>query len=294
VTTVLATAPTALSNETLPRGALQITPFGTTSALGRAIRLRRIFGSTGRTVTVALDQAVPRGVAPRLADIAPTYASIAAAGPDAVTMFKGLAAAVLAHNTTPVPFIMKASTFSVDFHLTREAVVGTVDEALRLGADAVAVGISAGSSSQVEGFSELAAVTARAAEVGMPVVCHAYPSGELWAADKKGSTEAVLYAARAAAEMGTDIVKTWYTGSTAEFAKVVEGVPAIVVAAGGAKADNPLQVLQQAASVVEAGGHGVTTGRNVWGAADPRKMIAALRAVVHEGERPETAAKLLD
>jgi class I fructose-bisphosphate aldolase len=294
VTTVSATAPTALSNETLPRGALQITPFGTTSALGRAIRLRRIFGSTGRTVTVALDQAVPRGVAPRLADIAPTYASIAAAGPDAVTMFKGLAAAVLAHNTTPVPFIMKASTFSVDFHLTREAVVGTVDEALRLGADAVAVGISAGSSSQVEGFSELAAVTARAAEVGMPVVCHAYPSGELWAADKKGSTEAVLYAARAAAEMGTDIVKTWYTGSTAEFAKVVEGVPAIVVAAGGAKADNPLQVLQQAASVVEAGGHGVTTGRNVWGAADPRKMIAALRAVVHEGERPETAAKLLD
>ncbi|WP_297494649.1 fructose-bisphosphate aldolase [Pseudonocardia sp.] len=243
---------------------------------------------------MALDQAVPRGVAPRLADIAPTYASIAAAGPDAVTMFKGLAAAVLAHNTTPVPFIMKASTFSVDFHLTREAVVGTVDEALRLGADAVAVGISAGSSSQVEGFSELAAVTARAAEVGMPVVCHAYPSGELWAADKKGSTEAVLYAARAAAEMGTDIVKTWYTGSTAEFAKVVEGVPAIVVAAGGAKADNPLQVLQQAASVVEAGGHGVTTGRNVWGAADPRKMIAALRAVVHEGERPETAAKLLD
>ncbi|MCU1626915.1 MAG: fructose-bisphosphate aldolase [Pseudonocardia sp.] len=294
MTTVSATAPTALSNETLPRGALQITPFGTTSALGRAIRLRRIFGSTGRTVTVALDQAVPRGVAPRLADIAPTYASIAAAGPDAVTMFKGLAAAVLAHNTTPVPFIMKASTFSVDFHLTREAVVGTVDEALRLGADAVAVGISAGSSSQVEGFSELAAVTARAAEVGMPVVCHAYPSGELWAADKKGSTEAVLYAARAAAEMGTDIVKTWYTGSTAEFAKVVEGVPAIVVAAGGAKADNPLQVLQQAASVVEAGGHGVTTGRNVWGAADPRKMIAALRAVVHEGERPETAAKLLD
>lgn len=276
-----------------PRDALRITPYGTTAALGRAIRMRRLFGASGRTVTVALDQAVPRGVAPRLADIAPTYASIAAAGPDAVTMFKGLAAAVFAHSTVPVPFIMKASSFSVDFHLTREAVVGTVDEALRLGADAVAVGISAGSSYQVEGFSELAAVTARAAEVGMPVVCHAYPSGELWAEDKKGSTEAVLYAARAAAEMGVDIVKTWYTGSTAEFAKVVEGVPAIVVAAGGVKAEDPLDALRQAASVVEAGGYGVTAGRNVWGAADPGKMVSALRAVVHDGERPETAAKLL-
>ncbi|MCV2488199.1 hypothetical protein OF117_02380 [Geodermatophilus sp. YIM 151500] len=285
---------TSLPDGRLPRGPLQITPYGSTAALGRAIRLRRIFGESGRTVTVALDQAVPRGVAPRLADIGPTYAAVASARPDAITMFKGLAAAVLAHNTTPVPFIMKASTFSVDFHLTREATVGTVDEALRLGADAVAVGISAGSAHQVEGFSELAAITARASEVGLPVVCHAYPSGELWAEDKKGSTEAVLYAARAAAEMGTDIVKTWYTGSTAEFAKVVEGVPAIVVAAGGAKADNPLDVLRQAASVVEAGGYGVTTGRNVWGAADPAKMVRALRAVVHEGERPETAAKLLD
>jgi class I fructose-bisphosphate aldolase len=293
VTTTLAPTAPALPEYSLPRGPLEITPYGTTAALGRAIRLRRLFGPTGRTVTVALDQAVPRGVAPRLADIAPTYASIAAAGPDAVTMFKGLAAAVLAHNAAPVPFVMKASTFSVDFHLTREAAVGTVDEALRLGADAVAVGISAGSSHQVEGFSELAAVTARAAEVGMPVICHAYPSGEMWAEDLKGSTEAVLYAARAAAEMGTDIVKTWYTGSTAEFAKVVEGVPAIVVAAGGPKADNPLDVLRQAASVVEAGGHGVTSGRNVWGAADPGKMVRALRAVVHEGESPEIAAKLL-
>lgn len=278
----------------LPRAALEITPLGTTSAVGRAVRLRRIFGETGRTVTVALDQAVPRGVAPRLADIAPTYASIVSARPDAVTMFKGLAGTMLAHNRTPVPFILKATTFSVDFHLTREAAVGTVDEALRLGADAVAVGISAGSVHQVEGFSELAAVTARAAEVGMPVVCHAYPSGEMWADDLRGSTEAVLYAARAAAEMGTDIVKTWYTGSTDEFAKVVEGVPAIVVAAGGAKADNPLDVLRQAASVVEAGGYGVTTGRNVWGAADPAKMVKALRAVVHEGERPQAALKILE
>lgn len=284
---------TTLPDGTLPRGPLQITPYGTTAALGRAIRLRRIFGASGRTVTVALDQAVPRGVTPRLADIGPTYASIAAAGPDAVTMFKGLAGAVLAHNATPVPFILKATTFSVDFHLTQEAVVGSVDEALRLGADAIAVGISAGSSHQVEGFSALAAVTARAAEVGMPVVCHAYPSGELWAEDKKGSTEAVLYAARAAAEMGTDIVKTWYTGSTAEFAKVVEGVPAIIVAAGGPKAESPLDVLRQAASVVEAGGYGVTTGRNVWGAADPGRMVSALRAIVHEGERPEIALKLL-
>ena len=57
--------------------AFDINPTGTTAALGRKLRLRRLFGADGRTVTVALDQAVPRGVAPRLATIGTTFASIA-------------------------------------------------------------------------------------------------------------------------------------------------------------------------------------------------------------------------
>ena len=183
--------------------------------------------------------------------------------------------------------------FSVDFHPTYDATIGTVQDAIRLGADAVAVGISAGSANQVAMFEMLTRVVEEAHTWGLPVVCHAYPSGEMWG-DKKGSTESVLYASRAAAELGTDIVKTWYTGSTAEFAKVVEGTPAIVVAAGGAAANSPLDVLKQAASVVEAGAHGMTAGRNIWQAPDPGKMVAALKAIIHGGESPEVAAKLLD
>jgi class I fructose-bisphosphate aldolase len=142
-------------------------------------------------------------------------------------------------------------------------------------------------------FEMLTRVVEEAHTWGLAVVCHAYPSGEMWG-DKKGSTESVLYASRAAAELGTDIVKTWYTGSTAEFAKVVEGTPAIVVAAGGAAANSPLDVLKQAASVVEAGAHGMTAGRNIWQAPDPGKMVAALKAIIHGGDSPEVAAKLLD
>ena len=84
----------------------------------------------------------------------------------------------------------------------------------------------------------LTKVVEEAHQWGIPVVCHAYPSGELWG-DRKGSTESVLYASRAAAELGTDIVKTWYTGSADEFRTVVEGTPAIVVAAGGAPVVQP-------------------------------------------------------
>jgi len=273
--------------------AFDVNRTGTTAALGRELRIRRIFGSDGRTLTVALDQAVPRGVVPRLATIGTTFASIVDGEPDAVTITKGLAGTLLTGNQRPLPWILKASMFSVEFHPTYDATIGTVQDAVRMNADAVAVGISAGSSNQVAMFEMLTRVVEEAHTWGLPVVCHAYPSGEMWG-DRKGSTESVLYASRAAAELGTDIVKTWYTGSTAEFAKVVEGTPAIVVAAGGAPVSNPLDVLKQAASVIEAGAHGMTAGRNIWGAEDPAKMVLALKAIIHGGESPEIAAKLLD
>lgn len=273
--------------------AYDINPVGTTSALGRRVRLRRLLGEDGRMMSVALDQAVPRGVAPRLATIKSTFDSIIEAEPDAFTVFKGLAGHLLWDNYTSVPLIVKGSTFSVDFHLTYDAVIGSVRDTIRLGGDAIAVGISAGAEKQVEALEMLSSVVEEAHQWGIPVICHAYPTGELWG-DRQGSPESVLYAARAAAECGTDIVKTWYTGSAEAFAKIVEGVPTPVVAAGGAPAKEPINVLEQASAVMEAGAIGMTTGRNVWGAKDPGKMVTALKAVVHDGMTPSEALKILE
>lgn len=269
-----------------------LNPVGTSSALGRELRLRRILGEDGRMFTVALDQAVPRGVAPRLANLKERFDLIAEGEPDAFTVFKGVAGHLLSGRTKQIPLIVKGSTFSVDFHLTYDATVAQVSDCIKLGADAIAVGISAGSSNQVEMLEMLSAVVSEAHDWGLPVICHAYPSGELWG-DRKGSTESVIYAARAAAECGTDVVKTWYTGSAEEFRKVVEATPTAVVAAGGAPAPQPIDVLTQAANVMEAGGVGMTAGRNIWGADDPTAMVRALKAVIHDGATPGDAVKLL-
>ncbi|MFT4108667.1 class I fructose-bisphosphate aldolase [Propionicimonas sp.] len=270
----------------------ELNPVGTTSALGREIRLRRIMGADGRLMTVALDQAVPRGVAPRLADLKSVFDKIVEGEPDAFTVFKGVAGHLLSGREKQLPLIIKGSTFCVDFHPTYDATIGQVSDCLRLGADAIAVGISAGSQHQVAMLEMLSAVTEEAHKWGLPVVCHAYPSGELWG-DRKGSTESVVYAARAAAECGTDIVKTWYTGSAEEFRKVVDATPTIVVAAGGAPAHEPIDVLNQAAAVMDAGGAGMTAGRNIWGSDDPAGMVRALKAVIHDGANPGDALKLL-
>ena len=53
-------------------------------------------------------------------------------------------------------------------------------------------------------------------------------------------------------------------------------------------------VLPSAIHFASCGAHGMTAGRNIWGAENPGKMVAALKAVIHGGESPEIAAKLLD
>ncbi len=129
--------------------------------------------------------------------------------------------------------------FSVEFHPIYDATVGNVEGAIRLGAEAVAVGISAGVSNQVAMFEMLTKVVEEASAWGLPVVCHAYPSGEM-CGDRKGSTESVLYASprrcRTRRRHREDLVHRLHRG-------IPQGRrvhPAIVVAAGGARVSSPL------------------------------------------------------
>lgn len=258
-----------------------LSPTGVTSAVGRSVRLRRLLGEDGRAVFVALDQAIPRDVHQRLASIDETFRAVADGRPDGITMTRGIGARQISLLGRTQSWILKTSVFSLDFHRTRDAVIGSVGDAVRLGADAVAVGISLGSDEQADMLEMLAEVVSAAAEVGMPTICHAYPSGDRWG-ERSGSPEAVLYAARAAAEIGVDIVKTWYTGDPESFSRVVSGTPALVMTAGGGKAESIAEVLGMARGVMDAGGAGITFGRNVWDAPRPTSMVKALRSIVHD------------
>ena len=74
----------------------------------------------------------------------------------------------------------------------------------------------------------------------------------------------VLYAARVAAELGVDLIKTNYPGSPEDFEKVVRGTPTRVLVAGGAPGGTIDSYLQMTRDVIDAGGKGVTYGRFVF------------------------------
>jgi class I fructose-bisphosphate aldolase len=264
------------------------------TTLGKAVRLSRMQNPvSGRILTVAIDHAPSYGVLDALENIDALIARVAGAGPDAILLMKGTAERCFLPYAGRISLILKCSSLS-PFHPEHDVWVSHVEDALRLGADAIAMALTVGSAQQPYLLSNLAALVREAEQVGLPVIVHAYPNGELIPPDERYSAKQVKYAARLGMEFGVDIVKTFYTGSAETFAQVVEtAAPALVVAAGGPRLDTDADVLRMAYDVVQAGAAGITFGRNVWQSEDAERMIGALRHIVHnEGKVDEAQSQL--
>jgi fructose-bisphosphate aldolase, class I len=184
---------------------------------------------------------------------------------------------------------------------------GTVEDAVRLGADAVGYTVYVGSPAQDRDFLQFLEVRRAAERLGMPVVVWAYPRGE--AVAKKGGREslyAVDYAARVALELGADVVKVNYPVASERdaespppynslhlspdeaFRKVVESAGrALVLVSGGEKVGDD-DLLRKVRSSMDAGATGIIFGRNLWqrSRADALKLTRELHAIFREYAQP--------
>lgn len=262
--------------------------------LGKEIRLERLKNPvSGRILTVAVDHAPSYGVLPGLENIQQVVDRVACAGPDALLLMKGTAVHCFRPYAGRVALILKSSTLS-PYHPQQDVWTSRAEDAVRLGADAVAMALTVGSPQQADLLANLGALVREAERVAMPVIVHAYPNGERVPPDEIYSAERVGYAARLVMELGVDIVKTSYTGSAESFARVIEmAAPALVVAAGGPRLETDADVLRMAHGVVLAGGAGLTFGRNIWQSGNPAELIRALKHILHENRSVKEALGLL-
>ncbi len=159
---------------------------------------------------------------------------------------------------------------------------GSVEDAVRLGADAIGYTLYVGSPSQDLDIQQFNDVRREAERYGMPIIMWAYPRGEaIEAKGGKDSLYAIDYAARVACELGADVVKINYPkmGATAASPKPYnelsldfrEGVRKVVASAGktmvlfsgGSKVSDE-DLLEKAQIGIECGGTGLIFGRNMW------------------------------
>lgn len=266
------------------------------SQIGKAIRMERIMDrKTGRMIIVPMDHGVSAGPIAGLLDMPQTINKVADGGVNAVLVHKGVIGAGHRGYGRDVGLIMHLSgSTSLSPDPNNKVLVASVEEALKLGADAVSIHINIGAENEAEMLESLGEVSAECSRWGMPLLAMMYPRGKK--IDEIGgehNTKVVKLAARAGAELGADIIKTNYTGSLSSFKEVVRGCPVPVVIAGGPKMDTDRDVLQMVRESIDAGGAGTSIGRNIFQHKNPTKMVRAVSRIVHEGVGVSTAMKEL-
>ncbi|MGJ0558347.1 class I fructose-bisphosphate aldolase [Methylocystis sp.] len=177
----------------------------------------------------------------------------------------------------------------------------TVEDAVRLGADAVGYTLYVGTPAQEQDFTQYRKVRADATRWGMPLIVWAYPRGS--AIEGKGGKDsfyAVDYAARTASELGADVVKlnfphpekteavpseyqAAFSTQTAIDAVVRSANRSLVLISGGSRAGDEA-MLAKARESLQAGATGLIFGRNVWQREhdESLRFAAALRSVLEK------------
>lgn len=287
---------------------------------GKRTRLRRLLydhGPGGGTMLVLpIDQGLEHGPVDFFANPAsldPRYQyELARDGNfSAIALHVGLAEKYFSEFAGDVPLILKLNgkTGIPSDAQAFSPLTGSVEDAVRLGADAVGYTIYVGSPAQDRDLRQFAEVRRDAERLGMPVIVWAYPRGE--AVAKKGGKEslyAIDYAARVALELGADVVKVNYPVASEKdaespppynalhlspddaFRKVVESAGRALVLVSGGEKIGDAELLRKVRSSMDAGATGIIFGRNLW--QRPRdealRLTRELHAIFREYAQPST------
>jgi class I fructose-bisphosphate aldolase/fructose-bisphosphate aldolase/2-amino-3,7-dideoxy-D-threo-hept-6-ulosonate synthase len=245
---------------------------------GKERRIRQFIKPDGRSLLVAVDHAAYMGQGPPLSVIG----DIAKGGPDGVLATWHVA------RSSAVELAGSGLVLRVDGGMSElgafptadvSTLLASVDDALRVGADAVVVLAFPGTKDEEVSLQRLALLCAECEKVGLPVIAEALPGG--FGQEIEWTFYTVARAARIAAELGADVVKTVCPGDPKEFGQVVSACPVPVVALGGPRVENEDDIVNFAKGIVDSGACGVAIGRNVWGSPDPAKLVTRLHEAIH-------------
>lgn len=180
-----------------------------------------------------------------------------------------------------LPIVVKITGKTSLCKKNNQPLVTSVKEAESIGAVGVGYTVYVGSDYEDIMLNNLTKVKEECIKRKMPLIGFMYPRVD---GKKSVGVKDVEYAARVGAELGVDIVKTYYTGSKDSFSKVVktsEFVP--VVAAGGEIKGNEQDFFIMASDVLKSGAAGMAVGRNVWERENGIEVLKKLRMIINNG-----------
>jgi putative autoinducer-2 (AI-2) aldolase len=248
---------------------------------GMKNRLSRIFRpDTGHTVMLAIDHGYFQGPTTGLERVDVTILPLAPYA-DALMCTRGILRSTIPASHRGGVVIRASGGPSILKELSNENMALDLEDAVRMDVHAVAVQVFVGGEFETQSVHNMTRLVDAGYRVGIPVLGVTAVGKELVRDERY-----LGLASRMCAELGAQIVKTYYCESG--FEHVTAGCPVPVVMAGGKKLPE-LDALTMAYRAIQEGAAGVDMGRNIFQSDSPVAMIQAVGKVVHEGLKPEEA-----
>jgi len=267
--------------------------------LGKSMRLKRVIDPAGVSVICALDHGMtaPTFLEP-LSDIEQRTREAVTGGANVIMMSKGMIRyAVDAFSpTTSLALLLSASANPGE---ARPAVIqiAQVEEASRLGADAVVLFTALGGENEAGMIRILSEVGRESALLGVPLIAEAeFPTtyASVEELSERYGFEYLRRSVRLCAELGADIVKTNWPGDEDAFGKLVRAVNGVpVVLAGGSRVEDA-ELLRRMECAMQAGAIGCSVGRNIFMHRSPQAITRALSRVIRDRWPARKALTQLD
>lgn len=252
---------------------------------GMKNRLSRIIKpDTGRTVMLAVDHGYFQGPTSGLEVMEQTLEPLIPYA-DCLMLTRG----ILRTSVPPgsqVPIVLRASGGqSVLSELSNETWNVSLEDCIRLNVSGMAFSIYVGAEYEHQTLVAFSDMIDAAYEAGIPALAVTAVGR-----DMVRDARYLSLSSRLAAELGANFVKTYYCEN---FERITTTCPVPIVMAGGKKLAE-LDALTMAYKAVSEGAVGVDMGRNIFQSDCPVGMIKAVRAVVHQNEKPEIALKIYE
>ncbi len=271
--------------------------------ISKKARMNRLFRNGG-----CLDVAIDHGVCNEpsflvgLEDMAQTVDRLVEAAPDAIQMAYGQADLLQQRPERDKPALVMRIDMGNPYNSTRHRTMWSqlqnyqdpIIGALEMDAACVVVNLFM-LPDEPELFRQcvenISRVRADCHRFGMPLMIEPLvmlPNDVRGGYQVDGDAEKIVTLVRLASEMGADIIKADPTSNPQDFHKVIEAARCPVLVRGGGREDLR-NVLAKSAALVAEGANGMVYGRNIYQHDNPKAVVAALMAIIHQGASGEEA-----
>ena len=252
---------------------------------GKQFRLERFLKRSEKVVVAAVDHGAFHGPIAGLENIREACSQLIEA--DGVLMTQGAirhVADLLTHPGAPVLLTRlawnSAYCYQWDYCQARHGRLSTVADAVAKGADIVlaSLAIHTGSEKVDARNAELfSALVQEANGLGVPIIGEYFPAsvGEM---SPEELHDEIRIGCRVIAELGADVIKTFYTGE--RFGEVVASTPVPILVLGAEKTPTERDALLLAERATRGGARGIVFGRNIVQSRSPAGFIRAVRSVM--------------